>query len=63
MAVLTEEQALLKAQARAWAKEEAPVSRFREMRDSGAELGFDRDTWSSIAKLGWPGIVIPASHP
>ena len=62
MAVLTEEQALLKEQARAWAKEEAPVSRFREMRDSGAELGFDRDTWSSIAKLGWPGIVIPEQY-
>ena len=38
MAALTEEQELLKNQAQTWANEEAPVSKFREMRDSGNEL-------------------------
>ena len=59
MAALTEEQALLKEQASTWASEEAPVAKFREMRDSGNELGFDKGTWASIIELGWPGIVAP----
>ena len=45
MAALTEEQTLLKEQAKTWAKEEAPVSKFREMRDSGTEAGFDKSVW------------------
>jgi alkylation response protein AidB-like acyl-CoA dehydrogenase len=59
MAALTEEQALLKDQAKTWAQEEAPVAKFREMRDSGNEFGFDKATWGSIGEMGWAGIVIP----
>jgi len=59
MAALTEEQTLLKEQAKSWANEEAPVSKFREMRDSGSELGFDKATWSAIGEMGWCGIVVP----
>ena len=59
MAALTEEQELLKEQARSWANEEAPVAKFREMRDSGNEAGFDKATWAGIGELGWAGIVIP----
>ena len=32
MAALTEEQMLLKEQAASWARDEAPVAKFREMR-------------------------------
>ena len=59
MAALTEEQALLKEQAKNWANEEAPVAKFREMRDSGNKAGFDTATWASMAELGWGGIVVP----
>jgi alkylation response protein AidB-like acyl-CoA dehydrogenase len=59
MAVLTEEQSLLQSQAKAWARDEAPVSRFREMRDSGNEYGFDKATWASVGEMGWAGIVVP----
>ena len=59
MAALTEEQALLKEQAKNWANEEAPVAKFREMRDSGNEAGFDKATWASMIELGWTGIAIP----
>jgi alkylation response protein AidB-like acyl-CoA dehydrogenase len=59
MAALTEEQALLKEQAKSWARDRAPVARFRKMRDSGNELGFDSATWSSIGEMGWAGIVVP----
>ncbi|MFT5444306.1 MAG: alkylation response protein AidB-like acyl-CoA dehydrogenase [Myxococcota bacterium] len=59
MAALTEEQELLKEQAKNWANEEAPVSKFREMRDSGNEFGFDKGTWSAIGEMGWAGVVVP----
>ena len=58
MAALTEEQALLKEQAKNWANEEAPVAKFREMRDSGNEAGFDKATWASMIELGWAGIAV-----
>ncbi len=59
MAALTEEQSLLKEQAKAWARDEASVAKFREMRDSGNEFGFDKATWASIGEMGWAGIVVP----
>ena len=62
MAALTEEQQLLKDQASTWARDEAPVAKFREMRDSGNEQGFDDGTWSSVAEMGWAGILVPAEH-
>ena len=62
MAALTEEQTLLKEQAASWARDEAPVAKFREMRDSGNELGFDKATWEAIGELGWAGIVVPEEY-
>jgi alkylation response protein AidB-like acyl-CoA dehydrogenase len=62
MAALTEEQTLIQAQAKSWASEESPVSKFREMRDSGNELGFDKATWAAIGELGWAGILVPEEH-
>jgi alkylation response protein AidB-like acyl-CoA dehydrogenase len=59
MAALTEEQQLLREQAKSWARDEAPVAKFREMRDSGNEFGFDKSTWESIGEMGWAGIVVP----
>ena len=41
MAVLTEEQEMLRDGAKAWVKEKSPVTAFRKMRDSGSEIGFD----------------------
>ncbi len=62
MAALTEEQQLIQEQAKSWAAEEAPVAKFREMRDSGTELGFDKAVWGAIAELGWAGIIVPEDH-
>jgi alkylation response protein AidB-like acyl-CoA dehydrogenase len=59
MAALTEEQTLLKEQAKTWARDEAPVAKFREMRDSGTETGFDKGVWTAMGEMGWPGILIP----
>jgi alkylation response protein AidB-like acyl-CoA dehydrogenase len=62
MAALTEEQALLKEQAKSWARDEAPVAKFREMRDSGNEQGFDKAVWAAIGEMGWCGIVVPEEY-
>jgi alkylation response protein AidB-like acyl-CoA dehydrogenase len=59
MAVLTEEQSMLRDQARAWAQEQAPVAAFRKMRDSGAPLGYDPALFAQIAEMGWTGVIIP----
>ena len=57
MAALTEEQSMLKDQASSWAKEQAPVTRFRGMRDSGVETAFEPATWEAMVEMGWTGIV------
>jgi alkylation response protein AidB-like acyl-CoA dehydrogenase len=62
MAVLTEEQVLIRDAARAWTRGQAPVAAFRRMRDSSAPLGYDPATWRSIADMGWAGVVIPEAY-
>ena len=62
MAALTEEQSILRDQARSWAGSEAPVTAFRAMRDSGVETKFNGDTWQAMVELGWTGIVVPEAH-
>lgn len=59
MAALTEEQSMLKDQAKSWVTEQSPVLKFREMRDSGVEQRFTPTTWSAMVDMGWTGIIIP----
>ncbi|MGN6149971.1 MAG: acyl-CoA dehydrogenase family protein [Rhizomicrobium sp.] len=59
MAVLTEEQSMLRDAAKSWVSEKSPVTAFRKMRDSGSEDGFDKGAWKEIAEMGWTGIIIP----
>ena len=59
MAVLTEEQSLLKDAARTWTQEKSPVSAFRKMRDSGTPLGYDTAAFAEMAEMGWTGVIIP----
>ena len=57
MAVLTEEQTLLKDAATAWVQERAPVSAFRKMR--GSALGYDPKVYAEMAEMGWTGVLAP----
>jgi alkylation response protein AidB-like acyl-CoA dehydrogenase len=59
MAVLTEEQSLLRDAAKSWVREKSPVTAFRKLRDSGNADGFDKAAWKEIAEMGWTGILIP----
>src|SRR6056297_961329 len=61
MAVLNEEQTMLKDQAEAWVNEVAPVRAFRTLRDSGSDKGWDPAVWSAMVEMGWTGIVVPES--
>jgi alkylation response protein AidB-like acyl-CoA dehydrogenase len=62
MAVLTEEQSMLRDAARTWTQEKSPVSAFRKMRDSGAALGYDPAAFAEMAEMGWAGVIIPEAY-
>jgi alkylation response protein AidB-like acyl-CoA dehydrogenase len=62
MAVLTEEQTMLRDAARTWTRESSPVSALRKLRDAKVSAGFKRETWKEMADMGWAGIVIPESY-
>lgn len=59
MAALTEEQTLIRDQAQSWVNEQAPVSRFRSMRDQGVAQKFLPEAWSAMVEMGWTGILVP----
>jgi len=62
MAVLSEEQSMLRDAAKSWVQEKSPVTAFRKMRDSGAELGYDAAAWNEMAEMGWAGVIIPEEY-
>ncbi len=56
--VLTEDQEMLRDTAMALIRDELPVSRLRELRDTSAN-GADPDTRKKLAELGFFGVIIP----
>lgn len=62
MAALTEEQSIIRDQAKAWVEEKAPVRQFRAMRDAGVPERFRPETWAEIAALGWAGMIVPEEY-
>jgi len=59
MAVLNDEQVMLRDMAREWADNESPVAAFRRLRDAAPAEGYDAAAWSAIGAMGWGGIVVP----
>lgn len=59
MAVLNDEQVMLRDMAREWADNESPISAFRKLRDAAPATGFDAEAWSTVGQMGWAGVVIP----
>ncbi len=62
MAVLNEEQSMLRDAAKSWTQEKSPVTAFRKMRDSGIEIGYDGKAWNEMAEMGWAGVIIPEEY-
>ncbi|MGB0622084.1 MAG: acyl-CoA dehydrogenase family protein [Myxococcota bacterium] len=54
--ILDEDQQMIAQTALDFVDEHSPVARFRELRDSGAALGYSRDLYMEMAALGWTGI-------
>ncbi len=59
---LTEEQQLIAETACDFMREKSPVSRFRELRDRGDEVGYSKALWKEMAELGWVGIPFDAQN-
>lgn len=62
MAALSEEQTMIRDQAKAWTTGEAPVQTFRALRDSGDLDRFAPDTWRAMTDMGWTGMLIPEGY-
>ncbi|MFA6219052.1 MAG: acyl-CoA dehydrogenase family protein [Erythrobacter sp.] len=62
MAVLNQEQEMLRDMAREWAVNESPVSEFRKVRASGDPQAFDSSAYATMAQMGWAGIIVPEAH-
>jgi len=60
--VLNEEQQSLKDIAKEFLQNNAPISHFREIRDSKDELGYSQDLWKKMADLGWAGILVSEEY-
>ena len=60
--ILTEEEQFLKDTAKNFAEERSPITHFRALRDNSDPIQWDKDMWSEMSKLGWPGIMIPEEY-
>ena len=60
MAILTEEQTLLRDAAKSFTAERAPTTALRKLRDTGGwKTGFDPALWKEMGEMGWTGVIIP----
>ena len=59
---LSEDQALLAKTAAAFAAERSPLARVRKLRDTRDPLGYSKELWGEIARLGWTGIPFAESQ-
>ncbi|MFN3856205.1 MAG: acyl-CoA dehydrogenase family protein [Caulobacter sp.] len=62
MAVLTEEQTMLRDAAKGWAQDASPVGKLRALRDSGSGQPFDAAAWAEMGQMGWAGVIVPEEH-
>ena len=62
MAVLTEEQTMLRDAAKGWTTDSAPVGALRKLRDGKSGASFDAAAWSEMGQMGWAGVIVPEAH-
>lgn len=62
MAVLTEEQTMLRDAAKGWTTDSAPVGALRKLRDGKSGASFDPATWAEMGQMGWAGVIVPEEH-
>ena len=59
--ILTEEQMMLRDNARAFLADKAPVAHLRKLRDTRDADGFSRPLWKAFAEMGFCGLLLPES--
>ena len=59
MALLTEEQLMLRDAAKSWVADRAPVAALRRLRDAGPGTGFDPALYAEMGEMGWTGVIVP----
>src|SRR4029077_19778561 len=59
---LTEDQALFAKTATAFAAERSPLTRVRKLRDASDPLGYSKELWREMARLGWTAIPFAEAH-
>jgi alkylation response protein AidB-like acyl-CoA dehydrogenase len=60
--ILTEEQAMVRDNARAFLADKAPVAHLRKLRDGRDMVGFSRELWKAFAEMGFCGILVPEAQ-
>ncbi len=60
--ILNEEQQSLKDIAKDFLEKNAPVTHFREIRDTANETGYSQELWKEMAELGWAGILVSEEY-
>jgi alkylation response protein AidB-like acyl-CoA dehydrogenase len=59
--ILTEEQMMVRDNARAFLADKAPVAHLRHVRDTRDADGFSRPLWKAFAEMGFCGLLLPES--
>ena len=57
--ILTEEQMMVRDNARAFLADKAPVAHLRKLRDTRDADGFSRALWKAFAEMGFCGLLLP----
>src|SRR5271157_3144876 len=60
--ILTDEQLMLRDNARGFLSKNAPVTHLRQLRDSHDRDGFSRALWKNFVEMGWAGILVPQDY-
>jgi alkylation response protein AidB-like acyl-CoA dehydrogenase len=60
LAVLSEDQAMLRDMAVAWTRDRAPVTAARRAR--GEAAGYDPALYAEMAEMGWTGMLVPEAY-
>ncbi len=60
--ILNEEQQSLKDIARDFLEKNAPITHFREIRDTANETGYSEELWKEMSELGWAGILVSEEY-
>jgi alkylation response protein AidB-like acyl-CoA dehydrogenase len=60
--VLSEDEQMLRDAARGFLTETASIPALRALRDASDPIGFSRDLWTSMAEMGWCGVLVPEEH-